>query len=94
MSCDDIRKALRPEIRDIVAGSQRGRTGDSQSTLFDATGLAIQVVICARKVYEVAEQKKLGIQTDSLCSYGVLMRCADAPAIVRGGDKANTPVRL
>jgi alanine dehydrogenase len=56
------------EIGDIVAGSQQGRTEDSQITLFDTTGLAIQDVICAWKVYEVAEQKSLGIQMDSLYS--------------------------
>jgi len=56
------------EIGDIVAGSQQGRTEDSQITLFDTTGLAIQDVICAWKVYEVAEEKKLGIQMDSLYS--------------------------
>ncbi|MBE9506343.1 MAG: alanine dehydrogenase [Chloroflexi bacterium] len=56
------------EIGDIVAGSQQGRTGDSEITLFDTTGLAIQDVVCAWKVYEVAQQKKLGIQMESLNS--------------------------
>ncbi len=40
--------------------------------------------MCAWKVYEVAEQKKLGLQIDSLYSQGGLVQLADAPAIVRG----------
>ncbi len=67
-SCNDVQKAPRPEIRDIVAGSQQGKTEDSRITLFDTTGLAIRDVICAWKGYEVAGQEKLGIQMDSLYS--------------------------
>jgi len=69
LSGGDIQRSdVYAEIGDIVAGSQQCRTEDSQITLFDTTGLAIQDVICAWKVYEVAEQKKLGIQMDSLYS--------------------------
>jgi len=54
------------EIGDIVAGSLQGRTRDSEITLFDATGLAIQDVVCAWKAYETAEQKGLGVLMESL----------------------------
>ena len=56
------------EISEIVAGIKPGRTSDKEITVFDTTGLAIQDVITAWHVYEVAEEKGLGIEFDSLYS--------------------------
>ncbi len=56
------------EISEIVVGLKPGRTSDKEITVFDTTGLAIQDVITAWHVYEVAEEKGLGIEFDSLYS--------------------------
>ena len=54
------------EIGDIVAGKVEGRTDDSQITVFDTTGLAIQDVVCAWKAYETAREKGIGTEMDGL----------------------------
>ncbi|MFC2008576.1 alanine dehydrogenase [Chloroflexota bacterium] len=54
------------EIGDVVAGKAEGRTDDSQITVFDTTGLAIQDVVCAWKAYETAEERGIGTQMDGL----------------------------
>ncbi len=56
------------EISEIVVGEKPGRTSDEEITIFDTTGLAIQDVITAWHVYEVAEEKGLGVEFDSLYS--------------------------
>ena len=56
------------EISEIVVGAKPGRTSDEEITVFDTTVLAIQDVVTAWHVYEVAEEKGLGIEFDSLYS--------------------------
>lgn len=54
------------DIGEIVAGIKLGRTSNKEITIFDTTGLAIQDVITAWHVYEVAEKKGIGIELDQL----------------------------
>lgn len=53
------------QLGSIVAGKKNGRTSDSEITLFDSTGLAIQDITCASVVYEALKHKK-GIQSIKL----------------------------
>ncbi|MFP3951201.1 MAG: ornithine cyclodeaminase family protein [Candidatus Bathyarchaeia archaeon] len=48
------------ELGEIVAGSKPGREGAEEITLFKATGLAIQDVGTAFKVYKLAKAKGIG----------------------------------
>jgi alanine dehydrogenase len=49
------------ELGQIVAGKKKGRTSPDEITLFKATGLAIQDVGTAHKVYQLAKEKGIGI---------------------------------
>ncbi|MEO0082861.1 MAG: alanine dehydrogenase [candidate division WOR-3 bacterium] len=49
------------EIGDIVAGTKKGRIDDKEITIFDSTGLGIQDLTTAAKVYKIAKTKKVGI---------------------------------
>lgn len=50
------------EIGEVVAGMKKARTDDSDITVFDSTGLAIQDVACADLVYRKALEKGLGVR--------------------------------
>lgn len=49
------------EMGEIVAGKKKGRESPEEITMFKATGLAIQDVGTASKVYELAQDKKVGM---------------------------------
>ena len=49
------------ELGQIVAGKKEGRTSPDEVTLFKATGLAIQDVGTAHKVYQLAKEKGIGM---------------------------------
>jgi ornithine cyclodeaminase/alanine dehydrogenase-like protein (mu-crystallin family) len=53
------------ELGEIVAGKKEGRTSPDEVTLFKATGLAIQDVGTAHKVYQLAKEKGIGISLAS-----------------------------
>ena len=53
-------KDIYAEMGEIVCGAKKGRTSPDEITLFKATGLAIQDVGTAAKVYELAKQKGIG----------------------------------
>jgi alanine dehydrogenase len=53
-------KDIYAEMGEIVAGHKKGRTAPDEITLYKATGLAIQDVGTAAKVYELAAKKKIG----------------------------------
>lgn len=55
------RKNIYCEIGEIVAGKKKGRTNDKEITIFDSTGLGIQDLTTARRVYKIAQTKKTGI---------------------------------
>jgi len=48
------------ELGEIVAGKKKGRESPDEITMFKATGLAIQDVSTASKVYELAKAKNVG----------------------------------
>ncbi len=48
------------ELGKIVAGHKEGRTSPDEITRFKATGLAIQDVGTAYKVYQLAKEKGIG----------------------------------
>ena len=54
------------EIGEIVAGAKQGMVSVDGITIFDTTGLAIQDVITAWRVYEIAEEKGIGREFESL----------------------------
>ena len=50
------------EIGEIVTRLKKARTNDSDITVFDSTGLAIQDVVTANLVYQKALKEKMGIK--------------------------------
>ncbi|TRO51572.1 ornithine cyclodeaminase family protein [Candidatus Bathyarchaeota archaeon] len=54
-------KDIYAEMGEIVAGKKKGRTSPDEITMFKATGLAIQDVGTASKVYELAKAKGVGL---------------------------------
>ena len=52
------------ELGDVVSGKTPSRTSDSQITLFESQGLAIQDVATATKIYELALANGLGQEID------------------------------
>jgi alanine dehydrogenase len=48
------------ELADIVAGKSPGRTDHDQITLFKSNGLAIEDVVAAGRIYELARQQGIG----------------------------------
>ena len=55
------RKNIYCEIGDIVAGKKKGRTNDKEITIFDSTGLGMQDLTTARRIYKIATTKKVGL---------------------------------
>jgi alanine dehydrogenase len=53
------------EIGEIVSGLKKGRVNPDESTLFKATGLAIEDVGTACKVYELAKKEGIGTNLPS-----------------------------
>jgi alanine dehydrogenase len=49
---------IRGSLGDLVAGIKPGRSDESEITVFDATGLAIQDIACARLIYDKARYKE------------------------------------
>lgn len=48
------------ELADLVAGRVAGRTSRDQITLFKSSGIAIEDIVTAGRVYELALEKKMG----------------------------------
>jgi alanine dehydrogenase len=48
------------EIGQVVAGLKPGRTSAQDITIFDSTGLGVQDLVTASKVYRIARARKLG----------------------------------
>ncbi len=57
---DESRWAAVSELADIVAGKVSGRTNPEQVTLFKSNGIAIEDIVTAGKVYELAQQRGIG----------------------------------
>lgn len=48
------------ELSDIVAGKVPGRTGPDQITLFKSNGIAIEDIVVAGRIYEIARERGMG----------------------------------
>ena len=57
---DDERWNRVAEMADIVADKAPGRTNPEQITLFKSNGIAIEDIVVAGKIYELARQRKMG----------------------------------
>ncbi len=49
-------------LGEIVAGQKPGREDDAEITIFKSTGLAIEDVATAKKVYELASERGVGVE--------------------------------
>jgi ornithine cyclodeaminase/alanine dehydrogenase-like protein (mu-crystallin family) len=47
---------------EIVSGKTPGRTNDQQITLFKSNGIAIEDIVVAGRIYEIAKEKRMGRQ--------------------------------
>ena len=56
ISTDDIQG----EIGEVIIGEKEGRKSEEEITLYDTTGIAIQDLVTAKKVLEIAEQNNIG----------------------------------
>ena len=56
--------AVRRTLGQVLAGIVRGRSADDEITVFDSTGLAVQDLALARRVYESACSEGLGSKID------------------------------
>jgi ornithine cyclodeaminase/alanine dehydrogenase-like protein (mu-crystallin family) len=57
---DESRWSAVNELSNLVAGKVRGRTSDTEVTLFKSNGIAAWDLAAAMKVYAAAREKKLG----------------------------------
>ncbi|MGA8869726.1 MAG: ornithine cyclodeaminase family protein [Candidatus Acidiferrales bacterium] len=57
---DESRWAMVREFAEIVAGKVPGRTSPEQVTLFKSNGIAIEDIVTAGRVYELAQQRGIG----------------------------------
>src|SRR5580704_10889215 len=48
------------ELADIVGGKVAGRTGANEITLFKSNGIAIEDVVVAGRIFEMAQERKIG----------------------------------
>lgn len=55
-----IEKSDITEIGQVISGIHPGRTSEKEITLFDSTGIAIQDLITAKAVIDIAGKKGLG----------------------------------
>jgi alanine dehydrogenase len=54
------------ELGQIVAKIKQGRTSNKEITIFDSTGLAVQDIAVAKRVYDKAVKNNIGIQLELL----------------------------
>jgi alanine dehydrogenase len=54
--------SLYATLGEIVAGQKKGREKDAEISIFKSTGMAIQDVATAKRVYELAQEKGLGVE--------------------------------
>jgi len=58
------RKDVAAEVGQVVAGLKPGRTRPSDITIFDSTGLGVQDLVTAARIYKLAQTRKLGKRFD------------------------------
>jgi alanine dehydrogenase len=54
--------SMHATLGEIVAGRKKGRENDAEVTVFKSTGMAIQDIATAKRIYELAKQKGLGVE--------------------------------
>lgn len=59
-------KEIYAELGQIVSGQKPGRKSESEITVFDSTGLAIQDVVTANLAYKLALERKVGIELEMI----------------------------
>jgi alanine dehydrogenase len=57
-------KSLYATLDEIVVGKKKGRENETEITIYKSTGMAIQDVATARKVYEKAKEKGVGLEVE------------------------------
>ncbi len=60
------REDIEAKIGDVIIGKSNGRVSDEDITIFDSTGLAVQDVVTASKVFEKALEKGIGSKINFL----------------------------
>ena len=58
------------ELGAILAGKADGRVSDEQITLFESQGLAIEDLVAARRVYDLATKQGIGTEIPLFTSGG------------------------
>lgn len=56
------RENIYGELGEIVLGKKKGRMVRDEITVFKATGLAIEDIVTANMVYEMAKKKGIGME--------------------------------
>ncbi len=56
--------SIRAELGEVLIGAAPGRTSSEEITLFEALGLAVEDLACARLLYRVAQQARAGTWVD------------------------------
>jgi ornithine cyclodeaminase/alanine dehydrogenase-like protein (mu-crystallin family) len=75
---DDSRWSAVLELAEIVAGKVPGRTSDEQITLFRSNGIAIEDIVVAGQIYELARERGLGKQ---IAMWGEEVRASGARSV-------------
>jgi alanine dehydrogenase len=57
-------QSLYATLDEIVIGKKKGREKDTEITIYKSTGMAIQDVATAKKVYEKAKEKGIGLEME------------------------------
>lgn len=57
-------KEVHANLGEVITGNKRGRTSDSQITVFDSTGVAIEDIAVAKLLYERAHETGVGLKLD------------------------------
>ena len=55
---------IHAKLGDVLIGNKMGRTSDGEITVFDSTGLAVQDIATAWRVYEKARKLDIGHKMD------------------------------
>jgi alanine dehydrogenase len=75
---DDSRWSAVQELAGIVAGKMPGRTSPEQITLFRSNGIAIEDIVVAGQIYELARERGLGKQ---IAMWGEEVRASGARSV-------------
>jgi ornithine cyclodeaminase/alanine dehydrogenase-like protein (mu-crystallin family) len=75
---DDSRWSAVLELAEIVAGKAPGRTSPEQITLFRSNGIAIEDIVVAGHIYELARERGLGNQ---IAMWGEEVRASGARGV-------------